>query len=191
MIGKIRQLVQITRSGDIIRRYFVVNGFDGALTMLGMITGFRLSGEDEIAVMLSVCVGAAVALGVSGITSAYISESAERRKDLHDLELAMGTDLEASAHGMASRLIPPLIALVNGLAPLLLSVIILAPLWLHSLGWAPLSAPLDMAIALAFILIFLLGVFLGRVGGVFWLWSGIKMVLIAALTVVIIVMLEA
>ena len=32
--------IRITRSQRIARRYFVVNGFDGALTMLGLLMGF-------------------------------------------------------------------------------------------------------------------------------------------------------
>ena len=34
---------QITRSDLIARRYFVVNGFDGGLTMLGLLVGFYVS----------------------------------------------------------------------------------------------------------------------------------------------------
>jgi VIT1/CCC1 family predicted Fe2+/Mn2+ transporter len=47
----------------------------------------------------------------------------------------------------------------------------------------PLPLPaLESAIALAFILIFLLGVFLGKVSGLFWLWSSLRTLLIGALT---------
>ena len=37
LLQRVRFLMRITRTHGIVRRYFVVNGFDGALTMLGLI----------------------------------------------------------------------------------------------------------------------------------------------------------
>ena len=174
-----------------MRRYFVVNGFDGALTMLGLITGFYLAGGIQLDVVISACLGAAVALGISGVTSAYLSESAERRRSLSDLEQAMVTDLSESAHGSAARLLPLFIALINGVAPLFMSLIIITPLWLAEAGVDLPLAPLPAAIATAFCSIFGLGVFLGKVGGTSWLLSGIKAVSIALVTILLILLLES
>ncbi len=77
-LDDIRLLLRITRSHGLMRRYFVVNGFDGALTMLGMSMGFYVSGAPRVDVMLGACLGAAVALFMSGLTSAFISEWEER-----------------------------------------------------------------------------------------------------------------
>ena len=179
--------LKITGSHTIARRYFVVNGFDGVLTMLGIIMGFYISGEPNTKVIINACLGAAVALTVSGLTSAYMSEAAERQQALRELETAMVADLSDSAHGKAARLIPALIALVNGLAPLLLSLLIISPFWLAE--YLPL-APLHGAIAMALALIFLLGVFLGKVSGAFWLWSGLRTLLIGLATCGIILLLS-
>lgn len=175
-------LLSITRSHGIVRRYFVVNGFDGALTMLGLIMGFMVSGASDLAVVLSACLGAAIALGVSGVSSAYVSEAAERRKALGELEDAMAKDLGASAHGRAARWVPLLIALVNGSAPLLIALFILLPLWLALAGVALPLSPLHAALGCAFVAIFLLGVFLGSVSGLHWLRSGLQTLLIALFT---------
>jgi len=182
-------LLRITRSHAIARRYFVVNGFDGALTMLGIITGFYVSGGATPAVTISACLGAAIALGMSGLSSAYISEAAERRQELKELESAMVTDLTGSAHAQAARFIPAFIAMVNGLAPLVISLAIITPLWLATLVEAFPFAPLQTAIAVALVIIFLLGVFLGRISGTFWLLAGLRTLLIALLTCGIIIML--
>jgi predicted membrane protein (TIGR00267 family) len=182
--------LQLSYSRGIARRYFVVNGFDGALTMLGLLTGFQLSGTPPLETVIAACLGAAVALGISGLTSAYLSETAERRRSLCELEEAMVTDLSDSVQGVAARVMPLLIALINGAAPLLLSLIIITPLWLARAGVALPLEPLPGAIATALLCIFALGVFLGRVGGTSWLWSGIKSLLIAAVTVLIILLLE-
>ena len=57
------------RAWSIARRYLVTNGFDGALTMLGMVTGFHASGMTTLPVAISACLGAAVALFISGLSS--------------------------------------------------------------------------------------------------------------------------
>jgi F0F1-type ATP synthase membrane subunit c/vacuolar-type H+-ATPase subunit K len=121
LLSQAKFLLDISRTNDIARRYFVVNGFDGALTMLGLIIGFLVSAPDNLTVIINVCLGAAIALFMSGLSSAYISESAERRHAQGKLERAMISDLEDSTHGYATRWVPVLIALVNGLAPLIIS----------------------------------------------------------------------
>lgn len=181
--------LHLAQTRGIIRRYAVVNGFDGALTMLGLLSGFRLGGEVPLATVIAACVGAAVALGVSGLTSAYLSESAERRRALAELEAAMLADLGGSAHARAARLLPLLVALVNGAAPLLVSLVIITPLWLAELGVGLPLAPLTGAMGTAFGCIFLLGVFLGRIGGTSWLWSGVKTLTIALATMLLILLL--
>lgn len=183
LIGLGRYLVQ-TRG--IARRYAIVNGFDGALTMLGLLSGFMLAGEAALGTVIAACVGAAVALGVSGLTSAYLSESAERRRSLAELEAAMVTDLRDSDPGRAARLLPWVVALVNGGAPVLLSCIIISPLWLAEAGVALPFDALPSAIGAAFACIFALGLFLGRIAGASRLLSGVKALLIALLTMLLI-----
>ena len=186
MLGQIKFLLDITRTHDIVRRYFVVNGFDGALTMLGLIIGFIVSKSDDLPVIFNVCLGAAIALGMSGLSSAYISESAERKRALAKLEQAMISDLGDSAHGEASRWVPLLIGLVNGLAPLVISFLILMPIWLAISGMALPLSPLYAAIIIALFLLFLLGVFLGRIADISWLRSGIQTLLVAVVTAALI-----
>lgn len=186
LLDRIRFLLRITRTHDIMRRYFVVNGFDGALTMLGLILGFLVSGTTSLPVIINVCLGAAIALGVSGVSSAYVSEVAERKRALGALEDAMVADLQDSAHGEAARGVPLLLALVNGFAPLSISLLILVPLFLANAGVILPIAPLYAAVAITLLLIFLLGVFLGSVAGVSWVRSGLQTLLVAILTVVLI-----
>jgi predicted membrane protein (TIGR00267 family) len=174
--------IRITRSQQIARRYFIVNGFDGTLTMLGLLTGFYVSGQVVLPVAISVCLGAAIALGMSGLTSAYISEAAERKHELKNLEQAMIADLGESAYGKATRFMPFYIALINGLAPFLIALIIITPLVIGNLHPQILPKPLETAALLAFLITFLLGIFLGRISGHFWLWSGIRTLIIAIIT---------
>jgi predicted membrane protein (TIGR00267 family) len=178
-----RHLVQ---ARGIARRYAIVNGFDGALTMLGLLSGFMLSENVAPQIVIGACVGAAVALGVSGVTSAYLSEAAERRRALAELEAAMVTDLGDSDPGRAARLLPWIVALVNGGSPVLLSCIIISPLWLAEAGIALPFDALSIAISVALACIFALGLFLGQIAGSSWLLNGVKALLVALLTMLII-----
>ena len=189
MFGQLRFLFQLTHAQTIARRYFVTNGFDSALTMLGLTMGFYSSNNVATPVIISVCLGAAVALSISGLASAYVSETAEREKELKELEQAVVGNLEDTAHGRAARWVPILIAMVNGFAPLLIALLIMTPLWLSQAGIAlPLTA-LESSIVLAFLTLFLLGVFLGTVSGRLWLWSGLRTLVIALFTAGIILLL--
>ena len=181
-------LLRISRSHGILRRYFVVNGFDGALAMLGLMMGFLASGEVELPVVIRACLGAAVALFMSGVTSAYVSETAERRRALGVLEEAMVTDLQRSAHAEAARLVPLLVAAVNGFAPLLVALLVMVPLWAANAGLPLPLPPLLAAVAMAFITLFGLGLFLGHVSGGYWLWSGVRTLLVGGVTALIILM---
>ena len=186
MIDQLIWLLKITRSQVIARRYFIVNGFDGALTMLGLLVGFYVSEDVRLPVVINACLGVAIALGMSGVSSAYISEAAEKQRELRELEKAMVTDLGNSAYGQAARLLPMVIAFVNGMAPLAISLIILLPLWLAP-SLEPFSTlPLESAFVMALIIIFLLGVYLGQVSQTFWLWAGLRTLLIAAATTALI-----
>jgi predicted membrane protein (TIGR00267 family) len=179
-------MLRITRSHGILRRYFVVNGFDGALTMMGINMGFYAGGEAPLKIVIGACLGAAVALGMSGLTSAYISEAAERKKWLSDLEEAMVGDLSESTHSAAARIVPLLVALVNGLAPLFIGLLIIAPLWFAAIGTPLPLQPLELSILLSLFCLFLLGAFLGKVSGSFWLWSGLQTLAAAGATALII-----
>ena len=187
MFKQFQLLFSLSRSNLIARRYFVVNGFDGALTMLGLLMGFYFSNDTLVLHMvITACMGAAIALSVSGISSAYISESAEKKQELKELEDAMITDLQDSAHGQAARFMPFVIAIVNGLAPLIFALIIMAPLGLAQ--WQPelITFPIEVSIIVAFILIFFLGVFIGNINHSFWLLAGMRALLIALITSLII-----
>jgi VIT1/CCC1 family predicted Fe2+/Mn2+ transporter len=140
LAGRTNRLLEISGSGSIFRRYLVVNGFDGALTLLGLIIGFMVSSTTDLAVILNACLAAAIALGMSGI----------------------------------------------GGAPLLISLLIITPLWLAQSGWPLPGSPLHLAIGTAAVLIFVLGVLLGRIADVSWVRSGLRTVAIAAMTITLI-----
>lgn len=169
-----------------MRRYFVVNGFDGALTMLGLLMGFIISETTDLSVVITACLGAAIALGVSGVSSAYVSERAESRHALSKLQSAMISDMQQSAHSQAAQWVPVITALINGAAPLFISLLIISPVFLAQLGLPLFMPPLLLAVIIALCLIFLLGVFLGRIAEIPWIRSGLQTLLVALFTMLLI-----
>lgn len=190
MLNRLRFLVKVITTQGIARRYFVTNGFDGALTMLGLIMGFYTFGDIPLSGMLSACLGAAIALCMSGLTSAYISEAAEKKRELNELEQALLADLSESNYGVVARFVPLVVALVNGFSPLLISLFIISPLGLALYGIHLPFLPLEISIFLAFISIFCLGIFLGKISGTFWLWSALKTTVIGLITALVILFLK-
>ena len=186
MLKGLVNLIRLSQSQSIIRRYFVVNGFDGALTMFGLILGFMLSAQIQITSVINVCLGAAIALSVSGVSSAYVSERAERKFLLRKLEGAMLSDLSDSSHARAARLVPVVVALVNGLAPLIISCLIMTPLWLNEAGVTWVSDPLWASLYIAGALLFALGVVLSDIAGIPWYLSGLKTLVIGFSTAILI-----
>jgi predicted membrane protein (TIGR00267 family) len=182
-------LLHVHRAKGILRRYFIVNGFDGALTMLGMMVGFSTSEGADIRVALHASLGAAIALFMSGISSAYLSEAAEQKKELNELEQALIKDLTQTDYGEASRYLPLIVALVNGFSPLVISLLIISPIWWASLGYRLPWSPFLLAIGIALTSAFMLGLFLGSISRSFWLWAGLRSLAIAALTTAIILFL--
>ena len=77
---------------------------------------------------------------------------------------------------------------MNGLAPFLMALIIIVPLWMSEAGIGLPIGPLQLSIVVAFVLVFLLGIFLGSVSGRFWLWSGLRTLVIAIVTAALILM---
>ncbi|MEE8207078.1 MAG: VIT1/CCC1 transporter family protein, partial [Nitrospinaceae bacterium] len=92
--------------------------------------------------------------------------------------------LEESDYGKASQITPWIIAAVNGLSPFLISLFIMIPLWPEeaAIGLPLPLGPLESAIEFTFVAILFLGIFVGRVNGTFWLWSGLRAVLIGLVT---------
>lgn len=190
MLTQLRFLINLTHAHKIFRRYFVTNGFDGALTTLGLIVGFYSAQHVAVSVVVSACMGTAIALAVSGFASAYISEAAEREKELKELEQSLIKDMEGTAQSRAAQVVPIIVAAVNGLSPFSLSMLIILPLLLGKAGYEFWLSPLETSIVIAFCVIFLLGAFLGKISGGFWLWSSLRTVIIAAITATIILWLE-
>ncbi|MGC8962160.1 MAG: VIT1/CCC1 transporter family protein, partial [Candidatus Bathyarchaeia archaeon] len=118
-LSDFKSYIQFSGISEISRRYFVMNTFDGALTMLGIVLGSYAYGSMDVRLILGAGFGASLAMAISGFSGAYMAERAEQRRDLQELEKAMLRDMENSLHGKAMKAATIWVALVDGGAPLM------------------------------------------------------------------------
>jgi predicted membrane protein (TIGR00267 family) len=155
---RLREYDEITNVRPIIRRYFVIGAFDGALTVLGIIIGASAFGDLEAhkALVLSASFGAAVALAVSSAVGAYEAERVEKKLDIRTIERAMLARL-SEEHQEAFRFAAILSAIVHGIAPLIAALPPLIPFLLLDARTATVAA-----VVITLVMLFALGVYLGN-----------------------------
>ena len=189
IIHRLRLYLQITHMGGIARRYFIMNGFDGAMTMLGVILGAWVAGIQNPGVVITTGLGGCLALGVSGVLSAYMAERAERARRMKALEEALLTSLNHTLHDRAFKFTSAYVALVNGMSPMLTALISITPFILSSVGVFLIADAYITSLILNLVTLFSLGIYLGRVAKEnIWLY-GAQMVAAGLVTIVIIVLL--
>lgn len=160
-VGRLRRYHEIADVGEITRRYFPMNAFDGVLTAVGIITGSYFGGLREASALISVLAAASVSLGVSGFYGSYLSERAERTRALRELEESTLTRLDDTDVGAAARYAAIAVAVVAGFASAIGGLLLCVPLALQPVLGT--RGAFFVAWGLAAVQLFLLGVFLGRI----------------------------
>jgi predicted membrane protein (TIGR00267 family) len=172
-ISTIRTYNKIAGISKITRRYFAVNGFDGVITSIGILLGNYIIQVSEHKNVLIAGMAVIISLGVSGVWSAYNSESAERKKELDDLSESTLYGFEETVISRAQRFATIVLAAVNGLSPAVMAFIPLIPFLFGSL--IPISYCFWIGFGLAFLILFGMGLFLGRISKTNIMISGVKM----------------
>ncbi|MCK4266045.1 MAG: VIT1/CCC1 transporter family protein [Thermoplasmata archaeon] len=175
--------IEISNLGAIVRRYFVMNAFDGALTMLGVVIGASLANIQNPLVIISAGLSGSFAMGISGFSGAYMAESAERTKELKVLEKAMLREMdEDSMHKEAARFATRVTAVVDALSPALAALVVISPYFFVHYGYMDMSAALVCALLLTLTILSLLGVYLARVTEESMMRHGLKMLIVGLIT---------
>ena len=177
--------------GPIARRYFVKNGFDGSMTMLGIIVGSWVIGVKRPEIIVTAGLGACLAMGISGLFGAYMTEKAERKRDLKALERAMITDLDDSVQDDASSFVSLYAAVVDGGSPILTAVISLLPFTFVLGRFMAIWDAYILSFILTLITLFTLGMYLGRIAKENVLLYGVQTLAAGIITVAIALLLGA
>lgn len=174
-LQQLREYEDIAEVGEIARRYLAMNAFDGVLTMIGVLIGNYSAGVESARVVISTGLATSMAIGVSGFWGAYFTESAERKRDLENLESYTLTDLDETKIGRASRAAAIVVSVVDGLAPFLAALVVLSPFFLTSL-WGEIYRSYYLSLAMALGALFALGAFLGAISRENIALTGVKMI---------------
>ena len=126
-LQELREYSELASIGEIARRYFAMNAFDGVLTIIGVLMGSYTARVRDATIVIVTGLSTCIAMGISGLWGAYLTESAERKRDLDDLESHTLSDLRGTKIGRASRVAVVVVALVDGLAPFLSALVVLLP----------------------------------------------------------------
>jgi predicted membrane protein (TIGR00267 family) len=191
-VKKIRKILkrwkryhQISEVGDISRRYFVMNAFDGALTMLGVIIGAYMAGILNPMPIISAGVAGSIAMGASGISGAYMTEKAERTKKLKELEKAMLTDLTNGLHYKSHRFASIFAAIVDGFSPAMAAMLVVSPFILVNFGLFSTMIAFYSSIILTLASLLLLGLYLAKISDESMIKYGLQMLIVGFVTAVL------
>lgn len=189
-ILEISQYLTVTGAQKIIRRYFAMNAFDGAMTSLGVVMGAWLGNINDPRSIIGVIITGGVAMMVSGFSGTYMTESAERNHSLNELEDAMLINLDNTIYGKASRFVSIYAAFVDGSAPFVASIPSVIPFLLVP-SLLEIQLAYIISISASMLTLFSLGVYLGRISGENFLISGAKMVISGIAVALIALLLNA
>jgi predicted membrane protein (TIGR00267 family) len=160
---------------------FVTNSFDGLLSSLGVVLGNYVSGTTSIDSYIGTVLGASFSLGFfSGVVATYLSERAERLRELKRTEKVMLHSLRGTIYEKAAKLVPIYVAFWSGLGAMVLPLLGISPFIVAKLlDIRADSALLVYASATVMIMeLFALGYYLGSISGENKLVSGARMALI-------------
>lgn len=173
----------------IARRYFIKNGFDGSMTMLGIIVGSWVIDISRPEIIVTAGLGACFAMGMSGLFGAYLTEKAERKRSLKSLEEAMITDLHDSVLNDASNFVSIYAAVVDGGSPMFTGIFSLIPFFLTWNGILVIWDAYIISFVLTLTILFSLGLYLGRIAKENALLYGLQTLSMGILAVVIAILL--
>jgi predicted membrane protein (TIGR00267 family) len=181
-IKRWKQYSKISGVSTITRRYFVMNAFDGALTMLGVVIGAYVARISEPIIIISAGISGSIAMGASGISGAYMTEKAERTKKIKQLEKAMLTKMKDGLHKKSHRFATVFAAVVDGASPALAAMLVISPFFLNKFGIINSEIAFFSSVGLTLIVLCLLGVYLARISDESMIKYGIQMLLVGLIT---------
>lgn len=184
---KIKGFNEIAKIDEIARRYFALNSFDGVLMILGILIASLFASIYDYKIITITCIGAAVAVTISGMWGAYLTEHAERTGNMKNLEKQIGFSLKKTPIHKAHKFAALVLALINGFSSLIAALLIISPFFFPSLD---IRFAYFLAICLAFLILFLIGMFLGKISKTNLFVSGLRIVIAGVVCSVVIILLE-
>jgi predicted membrane protein (TIGR00267 family) len=186
-IGYPSEILHEVINDEYARRAFANNAFDGALTFLGILMGNLVLTVFLPSTIIKIGLSTCLAIGMSGVFGRFLSERAERKRVLKQMERDLFTaDLSDSRLGREARKKILLISLIDGISPSLAALIPLAPFFFAHASVIPVNVSIVCSFILVFAVLFGLGMFLGKTSEESVLTYGLSVVAIGFITSLII-----
>ncbi|MEW6722237.1 MAG: hypothetical protein AB1324_03170 [Candidatus Micrarchaeota archaeon] len=184
-VERLKYYDAVTGMSKILRRYFVMNSFDGALTFFGLILGSFSVGITDYSLLVRVGLATSIAMGFSGLSGAFMTERAERARELKGMERLLHRKLDNTDYKKAYDFATVVTGIVNGLSPLFVSLFLLSPfLFIRTLD------AYYVSFGMAFALFFIQGAFLGGISKENLLLTAIRQLVVGVLCMAVILFLE-
>ena len=183
---KFRFYDAVTGMSKILRRYFVMNSFDGALTIFGFLLGSFAAGVYDSDLVITIGLSTSIAIGLSGLSGALFTEKAERDRELKSMEKALQRDLDGSEYQKAYSAATFFAAFVDALSPLIAALVLISPFFFVEAAQA-----YYYSFGLALLIFFGLGAFLGHISKDSLIITGFKMLAAGLISMLLILILGA
>jgi predicted membrane protein (TIGR00267 family) len=174
-LNRFRSYIHVSGVGPISRRYFVMNAFDGAMTILGIVIGTYIAGITEPVIVITAGLSTTLAMGISGFTGTYLVEESERALTLKKLERAMLRKLGGTLIGRSHAFASVWAAFIDGVSPAISAGVALIPFFLAQFGLIPVALSTISSIGITLVVLFLLGMFLGTISKRNLFLNGLKL----------------
>jgi predicted membrane protein (TIGR00267 family) len=177
--------------GSILRRLFINTLFDSTFTLVGIIIGSVFSKNPDLQIIIGTLIASSFALGISSGVSVYESETMERERKQAELEKALFLDLKNTVITENYKKYALILGLINFLTPLICCGIILTPFIFTLFNLVDIIIASWASIIIAFVIIFVAGVFFGRFGKSNPLIKGLRMVFFGGVAFIVGYLIQA
>jgi len=154
--------IRLLQKNEILRRYIVMNSFDGALTILGIVIAMMVANVSSVRLVLISAIGVIFATGVSGVWGGYLAEKAERKHQLTELK-KLHPNEDLSKRRKKFKKLTIIMGLANGLSSSIVGVITIAPFFFAGFGLISVNTAYLTSIMLVGFALVIIGSFTARI----------------------------
>jgi predicted membrane protein (TIGR00267 family) len=207
ILHKLEDELKITDRFEIARRHFAIEVFDGvlpvmAIVLTGLLTIIAEPFEETALIfdtILLAAIGTAIAMFVAGFGASYLTERAEGKHLIDEIERSQKSrvshqyrkPLSHSIIVTAERESAILVSLIAGLTPAISILVTISPMFFGLHGLLGYTEATYFSLGLGFLILFLLGVFLAKVAREnIWIY-GMKTIIAGIITLGILLAVSA
>jgi len=165
-LRRIKRMLSSMGVDEIARRMFVTNSFDSLIAAIGIVLGNFIFGTSSPHSYLGSALGGSLTMGIfSSFLGVYVTEKAERLRELREIEEQLLAEVKNSIYGEVARLAPLYVALWSMSGSIAFTLAALSPFILSIRGLLDLSSAIAASVAISNAIIAGLGAYMGKISG--------------------------